>query len=368
MAEDVARQSACLNRKQFQTALNTTRTALASFLERGQNGNRVSYESLCHDYALTKEALQWMKAVDKDIRCSGALNNEDFSSDTVTYVVFYWTCVKLKVCIVCYHFYIFSDFIQVRSVKSTKLVSEYGVSFANFQELHSILEENCRDIRDRIDLFISKARLERPANTSPSVFRADSSPIKGPVGIGLNVSPLKRKNITPGGPGLSPDKRPRTSSPLKLNRLPVATNLSTPKRINVVKDVGTTVSTPQNSLKERTNRLAIANVKTPSQKRQHEGKAIHIASPSTPTPALRKRLEHFPPQTLDEDVEMKDAQVDESSVASDEDDTLQCHHLQPFKDREFYLHRDPRAEREWNRCFKTMDLIIERLGRTARAT
>ncbi|KAH8117102.1 hypothetical protein DFH11DRAFT_1505462 [Phellopilus nigrolimitatus] len=388
VVEQVAQQASCMNSKQFHAALNTVRTALSSYLQK-QKARVISYQAFCRDYGLNEDALYWMEEVEKELRKSHAFEELDVDDDTVLYMVFYWTCIALN----------------IRSVKRTTIMSDYGVNLRDFQSLEEVLDTNCQVVRESIDKFVSESRSARSARLSPAKSPSKAStlmktPTKStPVARNLaNSSPSKRKAHLPPFPSLSPEKRPRVSSPTKLNRLVVTTNqtasTSTPTASPPKKTYGTssrsfldsptkTVSHPAMPLdslpkradsppppvapvtpvKARVVRPVVATETTPSPRKSLRISSS-VAGPPTPTPK-RGRPRRLPsPPPADNDVEMGDPQeADEGSSEDENSPPPPCRHRLPaFSDRLFYHYRDPRVVREWETCEKNMKAMIEKYG------
>ena len=77
--------------------MNTTRVALAEALKK-RNTRAVSYSSLARKYGLNSDAMYWIEEVDKELRKKDDdLKELEVAEDSITYCVFYWTCIALHV-------------------------------------------------------------------------------------------------------------------------------------------------------------------------------------------------------------------------------------------------------------------------------
>lgn len=307
-------------------------------------------------------------------------------------------------------------------------MSEYGVNLREFQELQRLLDSTCRDLHESIDKHISTNRTTRSSGSSPikhprkvaetPIEQASSSKMQSSPPT--DDSPLKRKNSLPALPFVSPSKKLRTASPIKLNRIPVNTSMTnvisgpttrTPspakRNRNVVAEnaqgTGATLSTPtrptgilQKSLTKSSpvkedevimpervlsptkltgtpvkaiedclDRLLLKDKTSSPSKSPRKGRAS--PDPSTPTRnrgrALR-RLTHATTNRGSVDVDRTEGAVGEDVSSSEEAEKKPpCRHrIHAFPDRSFYLYTDPRATREWELCDKNMKAMIKKFG------
>ncbi|THH08318.1 hypothetical protein EW145_g2789 [Phellinidium pouzarii] len=385
--EKVAQETSCLQPKQFKAALNTVRSALASYLQKRQQ--RVdSYQSLCREFGLSDDALYWMEETEKVLRKTDALDNLDAADETVMYMVFYWTCIALN----------------IRSVKRATIMSDYGVNLRDFQALEEALDTTCQDVRESIDKFVSENRTARSAHSS-----SVNSPTKTPTKtrhLPPGGSPLKRKSHLPLFPPVSPVKRPRVASPTKLNRLPVTTNVtpnrnaaftSTPSPVktyaasmSIMASPTKTIEVLSESPRKETQtppvvpitpvKAATARVTRPAPmdgKASSPRKSLRMQSPGgdslTPTRQRRRgRPSRLPsPPAVNVDIEMGNPQETDVESAEPSDDgnpPPSCRHRLPvFSDRSFYRYRDPRVLREWEAAPSQQARILSHLRLNALA-
>ncbi|KAL5490003.1 hypothetical protein ACEPAI_4836 [Sanghuangporus weigelae] len=420
--KEMAQQSSCLRPREFDLTLNTVQDALSSYLSRKRTEN-VSYQSLCQAHGLNEDALYWMEQVDKELRKSGELNDLEVDEETVLLMVFYWTCIALN----------------IRSVKQSTIIAKYEVPLDVFQDLEELLDSTCYNLKEKMDKFVSESRGSRSAGPTPGKAqgrtlrrRSGASPIKdamdnshkhlssptktpsksAPLARMLDGTPSKRKAVLPPLPFMTPTKKQKTTSPIKLNRIPVTSTLSTPSKssaevliptLSPTKKYGSTRSLlasptkltpskhldeaelvrspteaqsveleesidaepPATPMKNRIGKRLGAEQSTPSTPSPRKAVQLQasLADPSTPTKVrewknTRPRLS----QLLGSDFEMMNTQLRETEGAfseSSEDEEGQpppCRHGIPiFADRLFYRYRDPRVIREWE-CEKTFIL------------
>lgn len=96
MIKKVAQDVSCLKPKDFEAALLTVQGALLGYLSR-KKYDSLSYKDLCREHSLNEDIVYWMEEVDKDLRKNEELNDIDVDEETVMYMVFYWTCIRLNV-------------------------------------------------------------------------------------------------------------------------------------------------------------------------------------------------------------------------------------------------------------------------------
>ncbi|KAI5122217.1 hypothetical protein M0805_002706 [Coniferiporia weirii] len=393
VVEKVAQETSCLQPKQFKASLNTVRSALASYLKKKVQQS-ISYPVLCRNYGLNDDALYWMEEVEKELRKANVLDDLDVADETVTCMVFYWTCIALN----------------IRSVKRAAIMADHSVNLRDFQALERALDNTCQNVRESIDKFISENRTARSGRSSPA--KASVSPTKTPTRASATTrtfptdgSPLKRKATLPPLPPSSPVKRPRIASPTKLNRLPVTSSFtsqsggaSTPTTRSPVKTYSASRSfremptdssvrpdetsaspskraevlpgTPVTPIKGSNSRTKLltnpGEARSPMKRPLSEGSPV--TDPLTPTPRrIRGRPARPPlPSLMQERAETGDTQdIDaEPEESSDEDGSPPpCRHrLSAFSDRSFYRYRDPRVLREWEVCERSLKAMIEKYG------
>ncbi|EJD02164.1 uncharacterized protein FOMMEDRAFT_157362 [Fomitiporia mediterranea MF3/22] len=404
VVKKVAQDVSCLKPKDFEAALSTVRGAISGYLSR-RHGKNISYQTLCRSHGLNEDSLYWMEEVDKELRKSEELDDLEVDDESIIYVVFYWTCIALN----------------IRSVKQATIISEYKVPLRELQEIEAILEVTCRDLKESMGKFIGEARTARSTLSTPSrslggtptKLSRDMSPSKGRVATASTLSssptktptkasthvrdtadgsPTKRKAVLPPLPFMTPTKKQKTTSPLKLNRLPVASNISTPTKSGVVNapvktsptktyanaksfvnsptkpiissqteetsvptmqsdKLDTSAELPTTPAKPRTILQRPKEQTTPSPRKSARMQSA-VAGPSTLTCRMGRyrRTPVVASEGKAPDTRMNTTVTgaESESLGESEDDEVKeppCRHIQPvFADRLFYRYRDPKVK------------------------
>lgn len=296
----------------------------------------------------------------------------------------------------------------MRSVKRATIITDFGVDLHDFQDIEYVLDASCQKLKESIDKFVSEARLARAQRTGAvppaKAIRESTTPRK----LAGETAPLKRKVVLPPLPFMTPTKRSKmsTSTPTRLNRLPVASTATSPPKsptktpiagMSPVKTYGTsgTFIEPPSKRKaalsdeeeeqgrepelERSpkKRLTFAELpETPSKsrilktiRRSSSPRKIHETSvPLTPTPrrppTTQKYASLSSARRLSAKIDiMETSEVEDGLTAVVVETEPPCRHQVPtFSDRLFYHYRDLRNLREWEESEANMKEMIRKFG------
>ncbi|KLO06637.1 hypothetical protein SCHPADRAFT_1002244 [Schizopora paradoxa] len=384
--EELAQKASCLAPRNFQSVVNTLRTALSDTLRRRSNTRRVTYEAICQEnFIMNGDAVHWMNIVEKELEKTGKLEDEDVPLEAVRCAIVSFTCKLLG----------------IKGGSLPQLIADYGLRAPDLRAVTKILSDDCTDVQMNIESF-------RRRNTNNGGRPGPSSPSKSTrAASGDNDSSiaqrLKRKaSSTFTTPQPSPEKRTKTASPLKLNRVSVSptkpfTRATSISQSPTKQTLGTVISTPRTPVKklaeelprpartsprvshppqdetpakaalDKMSRLTLMERKTVTPKKPKVASSLPspqkspskmmtpkknaVAGPSTPSPTKKRVVKQKSPLPESDDEEEEAPRVASSR-----------HRRPAFLDRQFYNYRDPRAVSENELSMEHFEELVKKFG------
>ncbi|KAL6303482.1 hypothetical protein BKA93DRAFT_854015 [Sparassis latifolia] len=185
VSEKVAQTASCVTVKQFKTAVQTVRAALAAAAAPSQElETALSYDSLMRKYHVGRKRFvhDCLCDVEKALVASRELPPDLHPPcDAVTVAVFYWTCAVMK----------------RKNIQPEVVLRERGLVRDDYDEIIDILRTSCQDVALKVDAKVAELRKEVPtptagpsASTSSATATPNVSPTKSPTKSALKTRPL----------------------------------------------------------------------------------------------------------------------------------------------------------------------------------